>query len=490
MVGSSHAQNSFFVIVRGVGTAGSALLVTLMISKTLPAKSASLWVLSQQAASLLALFEGGLQSVTSRSVSNALARDREDQAIRAVLEIRRIVLRYLAYGLVAVVGYLMILPLIAPWSRSVPGYLLPAGLIACQGCVAIVLAPLSAYFVSMLQARFVAVTLGAARLAYVVSVALILRNADPKARLPMAAASLLLADLTAAGVLIAIIVVRKRRLPRSDKPDEEPASESARSVLPTLNMWTVAGAVIAHVDLLVLSVLRPRDIVPYGVALSLAGLISGILNGLSSTTMRAITQSVVQVDRNEHAHLSSVALAFVRLILVALLSSFASVIVFVSITHSATVIAPMAIVLTSGLCIRLMVFPIVAYLLTKGDISAIRHVPLWEAGLNFATSIIFCRLFGGVGVASGTLLGALLGAGLVLRHGLAATPDGDLRRGFTRVIGPGLATAAIGLAAAVGGTRWVPICIAAVPVLLVVGAHRTIQFFRSLEAGGIVDSRS
>jgi O-antigen/teichoic acid export membrane protein len=244
------------------------------------------------------------------------------------------------------------------------------------------------------------------------------------------------------------------------RPDRQAFAQLFRGTGP-LALWTVCGILIGGVDIFIVRVVDPSEVARYAVALPLLAVPTGVVTAAVTAWMPRITQAEsarTQGGREPTligttllvAGLSIGALAFVGgadglVRLLAGSGQWRAAVGYLQLLYLAT-------------ALRFAMLPYVVLIVVRGEQGKLMLSPVAEAATNVVASVVLGLAFGAVGVALGTLGGAVVGVAAHLVRSVRRTvatglTSSDLLAAAARAW-PTVAAATVLGALAVGRASW------------------------------------
>ncbi len=419
MIGAGKliARNSAANLVRGSASAVVALALPHFLAHRLDPARFSAWALMLQIAALAGYLDFGLQTAISRFVAQTTESQdwaRRQQMVGAALAL------LLAAGIVAALALGVVL-----WRlpQLLPG--LPAGLrgelttaTAILGLAACVQLPLSTYtgmLIGVHRNELPALAIGVSRVLGAVGVIVAARYT-----VSLVLLGAVLAVCNLAGGLVQMEMVRRvlGGVRVSARCATRPATREVAGYCAGLAVFSIGMLLVSGLDLTIVGHYRFREVGSYAVT----GLLVTFLAGVNSAVISAmITPMAMLAVRGEQGAITSVTLRVTRLLV---LLNFGSC--FLAWLAGSALLrlwvgdgyAPLATrildVLMLAQAIRLTVGGYSATLIAVGEQNKGIASGAAEAGVNLLASLLGAAWFGAVGVAYGTLGGAVAGVAWML----------------------------------------------------------------------------
>jgi O-antigen/teichoic acid export membrane protein len=411
MPNSKLIRNAYVNILRGGITAATALLGPYFLSRILSSESYGIWLLILQLASYASLLDIGMQT----SVGQLVARNNElgdfrvrDNIVSTALSILFILM------LIAMTGIIILSSQLQNLFPNVPQDLLREcgwSLILIGGSLA----------VSLPFSVFNGVFIGLQR--YEVPALVVSLNKVLSASLPIVAAyytqSLIFMSATVAIVSLLccpIQYVAYKYIAKNVKIGINLVRRSElKNILKScggLTIWSVGMLIVSGLDVLVVAYFDYKSISYYAVAATLITFISGFQGSIFTVFM---PYAATLDARGEAIELGNLLLKITRYgCLVSLITGipliiFAYDVLFLWVgknyADQGTLILQ---VLIFANLIRSVCIPYGAIVIGVGQQHLLMLSPVLEAIINLFSSVLLCKIIGPVGVAVGTLVGAIV----------------------------------------------------------------------------------
>lgn len=418
-LGYTLVKNAFANVVRGGATAIVAIVLPHFLTRSLEGDRFACWALMLQIAAYASYLDFGLQTAVARYLAQAIergdttTRDRLIATALAILSIAAAV----AFLLIAVIVWR--LPSVF---SHVPSYLLAemrAGILVLAASSSLLL-PISTFtgvLIGLHLNEYPAIAIGGSRLIGGIAVIVVSRHTSSLFWLAVCMAlPNLLGGL--AQLIISIKLLPGARMAIANV-SREMAIELARycSILTFFSFWML---LITGLDVTIVSYFDFAAVGYYSVAATLVAFFSG----LNSSVFNAFISPVaVLYTRAEYPRIVSVIIRATRLNTVANLTILACVVVFgrpllkLWVGQSYTQDAfPILLVLLLGQAVRLTASAYASAVLAMGEHRYAVLPGAVEAFSNVALSLIGIHWLGPIGVAWGTLGGAVLGLACYLLY--------------------------------------------------------------------------
>ena len=192
-----------------------------------------------------------------------------------------------------------------------------------------------------------------------------------------------------------------------------------------LCVWSVGELLVGGLDIILVAFFDFPAVAFYSVAVTLVLALQGLNSALFAVL---IPEAAVMEARGEAGRLGGMLISATRYGLVSLMLTGLPLILGARVIltcwvgtsaapHAATVLQ----ILVAANILRLTAAPYAALLIGTGQQRLVWRTPLLEGGVNVLASLAFGLLWGAVGVAFGTLLGAVVGLGSHFAYDLPRT---------------------------------------------------------------------
>lgn len=411
-LGYTLFKNAVANVVRGGATAVVAIVLPHFLTRSLDRDQFACWALMLQIAAYASYLDFGLQTAVARYLARAI--ERGDDAERNRLVSTALAILTIAGVLAFVVIAVIVWKLPAIFSH-VPGYLLTdmRGGILVLAANAAVLLPISTFtgvLIGLHRNEYPAIAIGASRIIGGLAVVAASRTTS--------SLFVLAVSMAAPSVIggLAQVILSFRLLPgirvAAVHVSRAMAVELARycSVLTLFSFWML---LITGLDVTIVSYFDFAAVGYYSIASTLVSFFAGLNTAVFNAFISPIA---VLHARAEYPRISGLIMRATRLNTVANVTILATAATFgppllkVWIGESYAKDAfPIVLVLLLGQAVRLTVSAYASSLLAMGEQKYAVLPGAVEAFSNLAFSLIGIHYFGPIGVAWGTLAGAVLG---------------------------------------------------------------------------------
>jgi O-antigen/teichoic acid export membrane protein len=194
------------------------------------------------------------------------------------------------------------------------------------------------------------------------------------------------------------------------------SKKAAREIIgycSSLSIWSFSMLLVAGIDTTLVGIFEFQKVAYYGVAVSLISFISGLQNSIFSALIPA---AAVMNARDSSGELGKLLVKSTRYGILILLITGLPLIILSHIFFNIWLGSPYGVystpllqILVVANVIRLSTVPYVTILLGTGQQSLITLSPLMEGFSNLIFSVMLGIKYGAVGIATGTLIGSIVG---------------------------------------------------------------------------------
>lgn len=420
--------NSVVNLVGGLATAGVNLVLPAVVVKHLSAEAFSVWNLALQMLVYVNLLSLGLQTATARAVAHAAEHEHQSGLPIIVRAARSISHGAAGLAVVAVLVLVALYPLLFPGvSTSLVGdfrwTLLLFG-------VSAVLQILAQVYMGVFQGlhqnwAFVSVQM-AVRILTVLAVWMgVVLN------VPLAGLAVLMA-VASSCLWPAMLGVFRRWVPWAGQVRTAALDKVCRGGLlkycGTLSVWSVSMLLVTSIGIVIVGRIDFMMAGPYAIAMTAASVLVGLLNAALSPLMTAAASlHASESKRHELPALLFKATwgsAFVlNLIFIAVLVLYPTILRLWVGERFVDTAGPMLVILVGAHCLRNLAAPYALMLLATGLHRRALVSAVIEGVSNLLASVVLGYQFGAVGVAGGTLVGAVVGVVGTLWLNTGNTPE-------------------------------------------------------------------
>jgi len=405
-------KNAFANVARGTASALVALAVTPFLTRALPPEKYGAWALVLQLAAYVGYLEFGIQTAVGRFVAHANERsdvEHRDEIVNTALAMLT------AACLLALVLIGILIAVLPRFFRQMPAGLYPDVRIALAlvgGSLAVGL-PASVFngiFVGLQRYEIPAVIVAGSKLFSGVLLVVIARHGGsiPAMAVSMAATSLV-------SYVLQWLMSRRyapdirlsRRLVSGD------AGRELLSYCVSLTVWSFAMLLVSGLDLTLVGVFDFQRVAFYAVAASLVTFVAGLQNAVFSAM---IPSTAIMHARGASWELGRVVIEGTRYGMFLLLLTGLPLLlvakpilrVWVGSAYAGQTAVLLQILVIANI-VRFSALPYIVTLIGTGQQRFIVLTPLLEGVTNLLVSVVAGYYWGAMGVAFGTLCGAVVG---------------------------------------------------------------------------------
>lgn len=408
-------KNAGSNLIRGGASAAVALLLPPFLTRSMSPEAFGAWSLVLQLSAYVSYLDFGIQTAIARFVAHCTESgdgDHRDKIVSTALACLT------GSGCTAFVGLVilaLLLPRIFHHLQASLVFDVRVALLLVGGSLSAGL-PASVFtgvFVGLQRNELPAAVIGGSRLVSAVLLVIVVRNGGGIA---IMAVVLALANLSSYAIQYLIY----RKVASSLNPAmymsvHNISMASVRELVDycfSLTIWGIGLLLVTGLDLTIVGIYRFNQVAYYAVAATavtfLAGLFGAIFGAMGST-------AAVVHARGDRIELGRLVVVSTRLGMILLLSTGLPLILFASwvlriwvgaeYAHNAALLLQ---VLVAANVIRICATPYVLAMIGSGEQRRVILIPLLEGITNLVCSVVFGFYLGAIGVALGTLIGAIV----------------------------------------------------------------------------------
>ncbi len=405
-------KNAAFNILRGCAAALALLALPHYLTRALDAQRFAAWSLMLQIAAYASFLDFGLQTAVARFIAQALELEQDDRRDRLVET------TFVLLSLAGAIAFIVIGAVIADagyFFHGVPALLLDefqlaALLLALSAALALPLSTFSGILIGMQRNEVPSLAIGGGRVAGVIAVTLIAQHTHSLITLALCIA------VTATAGALAQVPFTVRYMPSLRqlklRMDRELLAELVR-FSGSLAVWNFGMLLVSGLDLTVVAHFQFAAVGYYAVAASAIVLMAGVNTSVISAFLAP--QAALHA-RGEYERLGVLLRRTTRLnsllnfsfALLAIRFAHPLLRLWVSEAYAAQAM-PVLIILAAAQAIRLAGAPYCMMLISTGEQYKGIGSGMTEAMINLIASLWLGYRMGYVGVAWGTLIGAVAG---------------------------------------------------------------------------------
>jgi len=412
-------KNAAFNVLRGCAAALALLALPHFLTRELDPPRFAAWSLMLQIAAYASFLDFGLQTAVARFVAQALELEQEDRRDRLIET------SFVLLSLAGALAFTVIAVVIAGaghFFHGVPSamlgeFQLAALLLALGAALALPLSTFSGMLIGMHRNEVPSLAIGGGRAAGVVLAILVAQRTHSLVALALCIAGTAVLGGLAQIPFTARLMPSLRRLkPRMDRAL---LAELLR-FCGGLAVWNFGMLLVSGLDLTVVAHFQFAAVGYYAVGASVIALMAGVDNSILSAFL---TPQAALHARGETARLAMLlrrttfgnSLLNFLFVLLAILLAHPLLRLWVGEAYAAKAL-PVLLILAVAQAVRLAGAPYSVMLIATGN----QHKGIWsgalEAVVNVTASIWLAHTMGYVGVAWGTLLGAVAGMAALLLY--------------------------------------------------------------------------
>jgi O-antigen/teichoic acid export membrane protein len=405
-------KNAAANVARGSAAALVAVLLPPFLTRLMSSDAFGAWSLVLQLSAFVGYLDFGIQTAIGRFVAQAGERGETEHRDRIVSTSVGALTAAGAVGIAGSAGLAFLLPRIF---HQVPELLLADVrmaliLVAASLAVGLPFSVFNGIFVGLQRYEVPAAIIGGSRAISAVVLVLVVRHGG---NLTQMGAVVALVNLASYGLQY---LMYRKFAPRMRFSTHLISKEAGRELFDyclSLSIWSFAMLLVSGLDVSLVGYFEFDKVAYYAVAATLIAFLTGVQNALFNAM---IPSAAVQQARQKSNQLGRVMITATRygtfiLLLMGLPLIFAAksiVTVWVGPTYAVQG-ARVLQVLTLANIIRLSAVPYVMTLIGTGQQRLVTITPVLEGTSNLVASVIAGYFWGAIGIASGTLFGAMIG---------------------------------------------------------------------------------
>jgi O-antigen/teichoic acid export membrane protein len=432
-------KNAFANVARGSANALVTVALPPVLTRAMTTESYGAWALVLQLGAYVGYFDFGLQSAVGRFVAHSTERGDRDHRDGIVSTSAAALIVAGVVSFAALTTLALLLPEIFRNMNSAVRSTARIALLFVSGSLALGL-PASVFhgiFVGLQRNEVAASIIGGSRVLSAALVAIIAWQGGGLVAMAIAFAAVNLGSY-------AIAYFAARRV----APDVHfrrslinlPVAKELLKYCSSLTIWSAAMLLVTGLDLMLVAIFQYSAVPFYAVAAGLVTFLSGLLNAVFSALVPA---AAVLHARNDSQSLGRMLIRSSRYGTFLLIFTGLPLMLFATPILRFWVGAEYAIhgskyliVLVLANVIRLFMTPYAVTLIGTGQQRLVILAPVMEAGTNLIASLVLGHLLGAIGVAYGTLCGAVVGVLLNLFYSMPRTTE--IRFGMREYLYDGL----------------------------------------------------
>lgn len=419
-------KNAIANVARGGAAAIVALLLPPFLTSALSPDRYSAWALLLQLSAYVFYLDFGLQTAVARFFAQSVEKSdlpRRDQIVNSAFVLLTVA------GAIAFVVILGVSALLPHLFHQVPSSLLgelrsSLILLSASLCIGLPASVFTGMLIGMQRNEFPALAIGGAKLASGLCLILAVRYTGS-----LIALALIAAFWNILSYALQYVACRKllREVRLSLTLVTRKVTRELVSYCASLSAWSVGMLLVTGLDLTIVGYVSFKDVGPYSVAATLVTFVAGINSAVFSAL---ITPTAVIHARQEHRQLGDLVIRTTRLgiyltaaLIVPLIMGAQPLLTAWVGPRYANLAAPLLQILLLANLIRLTGSPYSVAIIGTGQQRLVVMSPLVEGAVNLIASVIGAFYFGVIGVAAGTLIGALAGMLFVVLYNVPRTRE-------------------------------------------------------------------
>ncbi len=419
-------KNAMANVVRGTAGALVAVILPPFLTRLMSSDAFGAWSLVLQLSAFVGYLDFGIQTAIGRFVAHTGESGDTEHRDRIVSTSMAVLVAAGALGIAGTAGLALLIPRVF---HQVPPLLLRDSrwaLVLVGGSLAVGLpcSLINGIFAGIQRYEIPAAVIGGSRLLSALFVILIVRRGGDITQMGAAVAAV---NLASYGVQY---LLYRKMAPRVQFSSNLVSRRAGRELFDysfSLSVWSVAMLMVSGLDVSLVAHFEFEKVAYYSVAATLIVFLTGVQNALFNVM---IPSTAVMQARASSIQLGQVMITATRY------GSFILLLMGLPLLLAAKGILAMWVgpryaeqgaqileVLTIANMIRLTAVPYVMILIGTGQQRLVTVTPLLEGGSNLIASAIGGFLFGGIGVAIGTLVGAVVGVSGNLFYNMRRTME-------------------------------------------------------------------
>ncbi|HEX5235538.1 MAG TPA: oligosaccharide flippase family protein [Silvibacterium sp.] len=423
-------KNAGFNVIRGGASAAVAVFLPPFLTRSMSTQAFGAWSLVLQLSAYVGYLDFGIQTAVARFVAHCTERgdaEHRDRIVSTALAC------LIACGCIAISGLLLLasfLPQIFHHLQHPMIFDIRVALLLVGGSLSIGI-PASVFtgtFVGFQRNELPAVIIGGSRIISALLLVVVVRHGGG-----IVSMAIVLSIANLSSYAIQYLVFRKviaSLIPTMHLSPRHVSVAAARELFDycfSLTVWGVGLLLVTGLDLTIVGIYRFDQVAYYAVAATavtfLAGMFGAIFGAMGAP-------AAVVHARGDRAELGRLVVVSTRLGMVLLLGTGLPLILFAGrllrfwvgpeyAQHAALLLE----VLVTANILRVSATPYALAMIGSGEQRRVILIPLLEGVTNLISSVILGRYFGALGVALGTLVGAIFGFGGNLFYNMRRTPE-------------------------------------------------------------------
>jgi O-antigen/teichoic acid export membrane protein len=403
-------KNALANIIRGMAAAIVAVVLPQFLTRTLSAEAYGAWALVLQFSACVGYFDFGLQTAVARFVAHS-TESKDWNKRNSVASTASVMLGIAALlAMIAIFVSVFALPYVFQNVTPTVYVQMRIALLLVTGSIAIGLpiSVLHGIFVGLQRAEFSAIVISGSRLASALAIVLAAMHGYGLSTLGLITAG---ANLGAYAASYALYRGKVTDIQIKFRLFSLRVGKELLSYCYSLTMWSISMLLISGLDLTLVGIFDYSAVPYYAVASGLVIFLAGLQNAVFSALMPAAAALDARGDRVSLGRMlvsstrySTFLLLLTGIPLMLYGRSFLNL--WVGPVYAEHAIWLLRTLVLANI-IRLTVTPYAVILIGTGQQRLVTVSPLVEGTINLVASLIGAKLFGAIGVAVGTLIGAV-----------------------------------------------------------------------------------
>jgi O-antigen/teichoic acid export membrane protein len=423
-------KNAVANLVRGGASAIVALLLPSFLTRSMSTEAFGAWSLVLQLSAYVSYLDFGIQTAIARFVAHSTERGAADHRDHIASTALVCLVASACLGFLGLALLVVYAPHLFPNLQGNFLFNVRAAVVLVGGSLCIGL-PSSVYtgvFVGLQRNEFPAAIIGGSRLLSAVLLVVVVRHQGS-----IALMGSVMALVNLGSYAVQYLAYRKLSVhldpPMSlslNRVSKEAASELFDYCF-SLTVWGLGMLLVTGLDLIVVGMYRFGEVAYYSVAATVVTLLAGsfgaVFNAIGST-------AAVIHARGDRRGLGKMVITSTRMGTIMLLATGLPLMIFaypllrvwVGPGYASSASALLRVLLVANI-IRMSATPYALAMIGSGEQRRVLLTPLMEGVTNLIFSVVLARYFGAIGVAAGTLIGALVGIGGNLFYNMPRTTE-------------------------------------------------------------------
>lgn len=410
-------RNSIANVVRGASAGLAAIILPAVLVRTLPGAAYSAWALILQIAAYIAMLDLGLQVGIARFIARETARADDVRRQHFFFAGLTLLGACAVIGLAASLLLALLLPSLFPSVSPalIPDSRLAIVIIGSSCALALPGAAIAAVFIGLERYEIPAVVLGVGRLTQVGIACAVAYSTHDIVKIAIAYA---LGNVAIQAAYLVLLFKIGPRLEWKRRRSERGALSELVRYAANLSIWNFSMLLVYGLDTAIVAEVDYKALAPYSICANLMAVLIGFIG---STFNVLISRSSALDGQDLHSEVGQLLIdasrvstrLLIGLGLLAVLAAPAFLSLWIGPRMGAMAL-PYFWVLLAANGVRLFLAPYSTILMGTGEHKWATVTTLTEGVTNLIASVVLGRMFGAIGVAYGTLIGAFVGIGMAL----------------------------------------------------------------------------